>query len=247
MQMEKSPQPKAHEARRPPSRHPALARHSPHLTSHRNSRSTHPQAALLTSPPAQHAPRSRLPCPAQPTASSHCEHPINICPTFPPLALHDPSPAREPASRPKSPLPGPWICPAPPLRTPSPAYHIVRYLSGSQYLCSSCERDRGADTGHTCGQPCSMSRRTHPLAHCLRVPALSCRDTRADSAHSHWAGSSAQQSIADALSSGSTHALQHTCIAGTHAMQHTMGADALLLWICTHTRKSGDGMDTILK
>ena len=41
-------------------------------------------------------------------------------------------------------------------------------------------------------------------------------------------------------------ALQHTCNAGTHAMQHILWADAMLLWICTHTCKSGDGMDTVL-
>ena len=42
-------------------------------------------------------------------------------------------------------------------------------------------------------------------------------------------------------------ALQHTCNAGTHAMQHILWADAMLLWTCTHTRKSGDGMGTTLK
>ena len=126
----------AHEARSPPPRQPALARHSPHRTSHRNSCPTHPRTALLTSPPAQHAPRSRLPCPAQPTASSHCEHPNSICPAYPPLALHDPSPAREPVSRSMSPLAGPWVCPAPAFPKPSLACQPVRYLSGIQLLCS---------------------------------------------------------------------------------------------------------------
>jgi hypothetical protein len=33
----------------------------------------------------------------------------------------------------------------------------------------------------------------------------------------------------------------------THAMQHTIWAEVQLLWACTQTRKSGDGMDTVLK
>ena len=33
----------------------------------------------------------------------------------------------------------------------------------------------------------------------------------------------------------------------THALQHTLGADGMLLWICTQTCKSGAGMGTTLK
>ena len=121
-----------------------------------------------------------------------------------------------------SPLPGPWICPAPPLRTPSPACHCVRYLSGRQHLCSCCERVRGAATGHTYGQPCSTSRRPHPRAHCFRVPALPCRDTRADSVHTGLAEKHNRALLMLCAGCESTLALQHTCIAGTHALQHTL-------------------------
>ena len=122
-----------------------------------------------------------------------------------------------------SPLPGPWICPAPPLRTPSPACHCVRYLSGRQHLCSCCERVRGAATGHTYGQPCSTSRRPHPRAHCFRVPALPCRDTRADSVHTGLAEKHNRALLMLCAGCESTLALQHTCIAGTHVLLHTSG------------------------
>ena len=236
--MTPAPCPRQAHASPPPRELRFAPQHAEHTPAHRP-----PRALSSTISP---IPATPMPSPAN--SHTHCEHPINICPTYPPLALHDPSPAHEPVSRSTSPLPGPWVCPAPPLRTPSPACHCVRYLSGRQHLSSCCERERGAATGHTYGQPCSTSRRPHPHAHCLRVPALPCRDIRADSAHN--TGLAAEHSRALLmLCAGceSTLALQHTCIAGTHAMQHTMGADALLLWICTHTRKSGDGMDTTLK
>ena len=89
-------------------------------------------------------------------------------------------------------------------------------------------------------RPCSTRRRPHPRAHCFRVPALPCRDTRADSAHIDWAGSRAQQSSPAALSSGSTLALQHTCFAGTHALQHTIGQmHGLLLDLYPYLQERG--------
>ena len=238
----------AHEARSPPPRQPALARHSPHLTSHRNSRPTHPRTALLPSPPAQHAPRSRLPCPAQPTASSHCGHPNSICPAYPPSASHDPSPTLEPASRPKSPLAIPWICPAPSLLTPRPAYQLVRYLSGSQHLCPGCGHDCSAQATAIRTRPATLHEAagTSPSAS-ARAQAILCRDVL-DARASHMLAAEQQQTSADTCSAScvGTSALQHTCIAGTHALQHTLGQMHVVLWTCTHTCKSGDGMDTVL-
>ena len=70
-----------------------------------------------------------------------------------------------------------------------------------------------------------------------------------DARTSHMLAAEQQQTSADTCSAScvGTSALQHTCIAGTHALQHTLlDRCDVVLWTCTHTCKSGDGMDTVL-
>ena len=116
----------------------------------------HPPAALARSNPSVYLlPAAPLPSPAQ-TASTLRIH-SSVWPVYPPTASHEPSPVREPVSRPMSPLARPWSCPAPSLPTPSPACQPVRYLSGSQLLTPVLMRTRPQHAGHSCTCPTSVA------------------------------------------------------------------------------------------
>ena len=93
-----------------------------------------------------------------------------------------------------------------------------------------------------------MGRRPH--VHAQRTPAQAfvCRDARMHAHISHGLAAELQQSIAGLF----CRQYELSCIAGTHVLQahmhcSTPWADAMLLWICTQSCKSGAGMDTTLK
>jgi hypothetical protein len=175
--MTPAPCPRQARASPPPRERRTAPQHAAHTPAH-----CPPRALSSTLSP---MPTTPMPIPAN---SQHTlrTHPISTCPTYPPTALHEPSPAREPVSRPMSTLAGVWVGPAPSLPTPSLACPSVRYLLGRQHSSSPCEHVRRAATGNMHGQPCTTSRQPHPLAHRLRVPAPPCRDALAASAQSHW-------------------------------------------------------------
>ena len=218
-----------HEARSPPSRQPALARHSPHLTSHRDPRPTHPLKALRTRPPAQRAPRPQLPCPAQPTASSHCAHPNNTCPACPPTASHKPSSAREPGSRPISPLADPWIRLAPSLPTPSLACQPVRLLLGRQLQCLCCERGRSAQATakHMPGLPRSTNRQPQP--HACSASGAGFIVPRSPGCQSVHLMGRARSAAMQCCCSGQW---EHTCIAAHMHCRHTCIAAHIGQMLC---------------
>ena len=111
-------------------------------------------------------------------------------------------------------------------------------------------RARPQYAGHSCTCPASHARRvgSRILARIAYGCRHSCRDTQAASVHVSGLQCSAIPCCCPVLS----RLQQHSCIAAhmhcsTHALQHTLGADVMLLWTCTHSCKSGDGMDTTLK
>ena len=168
--------PNAHDARSPPrgtracppprKRHTA-PQHAPHTPERRPSRAL--SSTFSTKP------TTAMPSPA---ASQHMAYTLtNICTAWPPLASHEPSPAREPSSRPVSPLPGPWISPTPSLATPCLACQPVRLLLGRQLQYPYCERGRSAQGTVTHARPASLD---EPAATTSRVQRLGCRLPRAE-------------------------------------------------------------------
>ena len=110
-------------------------------------------------------------------------------------------------------------------------------------------RARPQYAGHSCTCPASHARRvgSRIIARIAYGCRHACRDTQAASVHVSGLQCSAIPCCCPVLS----RLQQHSCIAAhmhcsTHALQHTLGADVMLLWTCTHTCKSGDGMDTVL-
>ena len=241
--------PIAHEARTPPPRQPALDRHSPHSTSYRSSRPTRPRTALRKRSPAQHAPRPKLPAPALHKQPAHCapisafaQHTLPRHRTSPPLRT-SPSPG------PCPPSPERGSAPPPPYRSPA----LPINLCATCPAVSICPHAAGAiavrrPRWYVSGQLRPMGRRPH--VHAQRTPAQAfvCRDARMHAHISHVLSAELQQSIAGLF----CRQYELSCIAGTHVLQahmhcSTPWADAMLLWICTQSCKSGAGMDTTLK
>ena len=155
----------AHEARSPPPRQPALARHSPHLTSHRSSRPTSPCTALRKRSPVQHTPHPRLPCTALHKQPAHCAHSSafaqHILPSHRMSSLLCASPSPGPC--PPSPDCG-YAPPPPPCR---PTLPVSMCAVCSAY--SSCARAESAFVArrpqpHRPGLPRSTSWQPHSLA-----------------------------------------------------------------------------------
>jgi hypothetical protein len=157
---------------------PAPARLLASATPHHSTHPTRPSAALHEPSRAHSAPSPRRPCPYSPAASQHMAYTLtNICTAWPPLASHEPSPAREPSSRPVSPLPGPWISPTPSLATPCLACQPVRLLLGRQLQYPYCERGRSAQGTAIHARPAALD---EPAAATSRVQRLGCRLPRAE-------------------------------------------------------------------
>ena len=95
---------------------------------------------------------------------------------------------------------------------------------------------------HVLGQPCSTSRRPHPRAlhpgagfpvsHTRDAESLGCGNTT----EQHRCSEQYEHSCTAAHMH-----CRHTCIAAPTGQMHGV------LWTCTHTCKSGDGMGTTLK
>ena len=97
---------------------------------------------------------------------------FSICPAYPPSASHEPSPAREPVTRPMSTLAGLWTRPAPSSPPPCPACQHVRYVLGIQQLCSCCECVRSAQATAIHVRPATLD---EPAAAQPRAQRLGCR------------------------------------------------------------------------
>ena len=97
---------------------------------------------------------------------------FSICPAYPPSASHEPSPAREPVTRPMSTLAGLWTRPAPSSPPPCPACQHVRYVLGIQQLCSCCECVRSAQATAIHVRPATLD---EPAAAQPRAQPLGCR------------------------------------------------------------------------
>ena len=97
---------------------------------------------------------------------------FSICPAYPPSASHEPSPAREPVTRPMSTLAGLWTRPAPSSPPPCPACQHVRYVLGIQQLCSCCECVRSVQATAIHVRPATLD---EPAAAQPRAQPLGCR------------------------------------------------------------------------
>ena len=137
----------------------------------------------------------------------------------------------------------PFPPPAPPPRSlpPTPLLHSFPAFA-PRSLSSFVPSDvRSTQATAVLARPAELNESAAASSRALLPGAgFPCRDTRAASVHFvDWAGSRAQQSSAAALSSGSTPALQHTCIAGTHALQHTLGRCDVAVDLYPYLQKRG--------
>ena len=200
-----------------------------------------PSASALQ--PSTHRARNSLPQPC--TNSQHIAHPFQHLPSIPSHGI-----ARAlPCARAR--LPG-HVPPRRNVGLPRPR------LTEAQPCLSTCALPvrqsasvlmlRVRSQCDVSGQLRPMGRRPHVHAQRTQAQAFVCRDARMHAHISHVLSAELQQSIAGLF----CRQYELSCIAGTHVLQahmhcSTPWADAMLLWICTQSCKSGAGMDTTLK
>ena len=210
----------AHEARSPPPRQPALARHSQLPMSHRGSRPTSPRTALRKRSPAQHAPHPRLPCTALHEQPTHCAHSSAFAQHTLPRHRTSPPLRASPSPGPSPPSPDCGSAPPPPSRRPAlpinlcatcPAVSICPHDASAIAVChdsmhpASCAR---WDGGHTFTRNAHRRRLVCAATPGCKRTSLMC-----------WQQSYSSPLLACSAGSMSSAALQahmycrHTCIA----------------------------------
>ena len=210
----------------------ALPRGNPRLpATARTSHRTATRALHTRSKPSAHALRPSVPH-AHNFLAQPSQQPAHIAHTQTTLAQHvlprhrtSPPLRASPAPGPYPPSPTRGSASPPPSRRPALPANLYAFCSAdssSAYAASAAAARRPQpNTCLACRARRTGSRNLTRAA--PRVPASLCREAQAARAYISWAGLGAQQCSAAALGSGSTLALQHTCIAGTHALQHTLG------------------------